>query len=29
MDIVFKDVSEFSSKGRGGLWASVRDDGVM
>ena len=29
MDVVFKDMGKFSSKGRGKLWASVGDDGVI
>ena len=28
-DVVFKDASEFTSKGRGKLGASVGDDGVV
>ena len=28
-DVVFKDTGELSSKGRGKLWASIRDDGVI
>ena len=29
VNIVFKDVNKFVSKGRGKLWASIRDDGMM
>ena len=29
VDIIFKDTGKFMSEGRGELWASVRDDGVM
>ena len=29
MDIILKDTGKFTSKGRGKLWASVRDDGVI
>ena len=29
VDIVFKNTGEFASEGRGKLWASVRDDGVI
>ena len=29
VDIVFKNMGEFTSEGRGKLWASVRDDGVI
>ena len=28
-DVIFKDVGKFASKGRGKLWASIRDDGVI
>ena len=28
-DIIFKDAGKFASKGRGKLWASVRDDGII
>ena len=29
MDVVFKDMGKFTSKGRGKLWASVGDGGVI
>ena len=28
-NVVLKDTGKFMSKGRGKLWASVRDDGVI
>ena len=28
-NVIFKDTGKFTSEGRGKLWASVRDDGVI